>query len=351
MEIAEILRHTVIPWTGPDEFRLLVAQLPLGKAALPPGVRLSRRKLRGRRVASKGPRHYVGRSIVTAHWPDDHLVEKSVASLVCVVSGEAMLPLGETILHCNTGHFVFIPAGVPQPRGHNRPHLDEAAQQRDAHCDLLWFYRWNQFVRCWMCHSRGHVHQHDYKQNFFVTSPRAAQLFDLLSDEALEGGGDAEPTRGALLRAFLCVLEKEIARGNYTDFNPSTSDDNAPPQLDNDPMKEAQRYVKAHLNERLSIAQVARHVHMSPRLFTDQFRDATGHSFVEFVTANRLQVAQELLRTTDLTIGAVSRCVGIRSPAQLYSLFVRRCGVSPTEFRRSARRSHRESAASPANHA
>lgn len=336
--LPQILHEKLLPWAQSREMlRLVVAQPSLKGILLPSGVCASRMKLRSKRTPIKGPRGHSNLSTVTAHWPQDGLIEKKVAQLACVVNGEADLALGEYTLHCGAGHFILIPPGVPHPVGQNHPHLSEAAQRHEGHCDLVWFGKWGRAIRCYLCHSRGHTHRHNVEENYFILNPRAVQLFELLTSEATERNDGYERACQYLLSVFLLIVARELSQGRY--LHPgSLIDEDQPAGDEDDPIEQIQRHVKLHLSEPLTIEQAAHQVYMSRALFTQRFRRQTGQSFNEFVTQCRLQEAKTLLAESEWAIALIIKFVGIKSPAHFSRLFQRHVGTSPTEFRRRARR-------------
>ena len=95
----------------------------------------------------------------------------------------------------------------------------------------------------------------------------------------------------------------------------------------------------AHLDEELEVGDLARRVAMSDRTFARRFRDVTGTTPHQWLTAQRVARARQLLETTDLTIDAVASRSGLGSAANLRSRLREAVGVSPSAYRsRFARR-------------
>lgn len=96
-------------------------------------------------------------------------------------------------------------------------------------------------------------------------------------------------------------------------------------------------YIRAHLDEPLPLARLAGHVAYSPYHFTRIFKDRTGLSPLYYVAALRLQKAKDLLLRTNLGIRDVGLEIGQQSLGTFTTRFTERVGVSPSEFRHSAR--------------
>ena len=65
-----------------------------------------------------------------------------------------------------------------------------------------------------------------------------------------------------------------------------------------------------------------------------RFNDATGHSPLTWLIAERVEHSKQLLETTDFGLDAIAEASGFRSQETLRHHFRARTGVSPTAFRR-----------------
>lgn len=101
-----------------------------------------------------------------------------------------------------------------------------------------------------------------------------------------------------------------------------------------DPVKSAIHYVQHHFAEPLSVPEVAALVYLSPSYFSRLFKQETGVTFVEYLTAVRLNHAKQLLRMTQLPIEAVARSTGFGNQSYFTALFRREEGWTPREYRR-----------------
>jgi AraC-like DNA-binding protein len=82
-----------------------------------------------------------------------------------------------------------------------------------------------------------------------------------------------------------------------------------------------------------SLAGLARQLELSRRQTARLVRSETGSSFRELKTAARLQRAQKLLLTSELSILEVALRSGWNSASQFHDAFRRRLGVTPARFR------------------
>jgi transcriptional regulator GlxA family with amidase domain len=98
-------------------------------------------------------------------------------------------------------------------------------------------------------------------------------------------------------------------------------------------LAELQRWVPDHLTEDLRVEALARRAGMSERHFVRAWRDETGTTPAAFVESCRLEAARRLLESTDLTVDAVAREVGLVRAERLHRAVRRRLGTTPASYR------------------
>ena len=96
---------------------------------------------------------------------------------------------------------------------------------------------------------------------------------------------------------------------------------------------EVQRWLPDHLTEDLTVESLAARAAMSPRTFARTFRAETGTTPAAHVEELRVEAARRLLETTDQTVGAVARNVGLKHAETLHRAFTRRVGTTPDRYR------------------
>ena len=104
-------------------------------------------------------------------------------------------------------------------------------------------------------------------------------------------------------------------------------------------LKQAVAYIDSHYtDETLSLNQVAREVNISANYLSAVFSQETGETFTEYVTGRRMDLAKELLRTTDKRSGEVAAAVGYRDPHYFSFLFKKTQGCTPRDYRGGGKR-------------
>jgi transcriptional regulator GlxA family with amidase domain len=111
-----------------------------------------------------------------------------------------------------------------------------------------------------------------------------------------------------------------------------------PDRVETDDLAATLDWVVAHLDEPLTVNEMALRAKMSPRTFARRFRDAVGETPLQWLLAQRVVLAQRLLETTELSIDAVAERCGLGTAANLRLHLGRRLGVAPSDYRQTFRR-------------
>ncbi|MFJ3925860.1 GlxA family transcriptional regulator [Streptomyces sp. NPDC090022] len=93
-------------------------------------------------------------------------------------------------------------------------------------------------------------------------------------------------------------------------------------------------WAQERLDQPISLGELAAHARMSLRTFTRRFRDEVGMTPVQWLTAQRLELARQLLETTDLSVDLVAHRAGFGSANSLRQHMRAAIGVSPVAYRR-----------------
>ena len=94
-------------------------------------------------------------------------------------------------------------------------------------------------------------------------------------------------------------------------------------------------FIHEHIDEPLSLSQLAHVAAYSPYHFSRIFKQQTGLSPNHYVSSLKLQKAKNLLFTTDLSIRDISMEIGQQSLGTFTTRFTERVGQTPSQFRKS----------------
>lgn len=103
-------------------------------------------------------------------------------------------------------------------------------------------------------------------------------------------------------------------------------------------IKRALACIQAGFTRPLTLEDVARQVHVSPYYLSHLLSRESGRSFTDHLTELRMGRARELLVSTELSVGEIAAEVGLSDGNYLARVFKRETGLTPSEYRRQARR-------------
>ena len=92
-------------------------------------------------------------------------------------------------------------------------------------------------------------------------------------------------------------------------------------------------YIREHLDQHLTLAQLGAVVYMSPYHFARLFQHSTGLPPHRFVVRARIDHAATLLAAPEPSIARIAQVVGFRTPSHFATVFHRIMGVTPSEYR------------------
>jgi AraC family transcriptional regulator len=100
-------------------------------------------------------------------------------------------------------------------------------------------------------------------------------------------------------------------------------------------LRKIEEHVREHLAEEITVETLAGLVELSPFHFSRVFKQAVGISPLQFVTRERVYLAQQLIRETSRSLIDIGLEVGYTSPSYFSKVFRRVTTVTPMEFRNS----------------
>ncbi|HOV38907.1 MAG TPA: helix-turn-helix domain-containing protein, partial [Spirochaetales bacterium] len=99
-------------------------------------------------------------------------------------------------------------------------------------------------------------------------------------------------------------------------------------------IEKAKKYIEENYQSPLSYKDVARAVFISPSYFLSLFKRETGTTFVDYLTAVRIEKAKHTLLTTDLSITQIAYDLGFNNPNYFSNIFRKIVGVPASEYRK-----------------
>ena len=108
-----------------------------------------------------------------------------------------------------------------------------------------------------------------------------------------------------------------------------------------DQMQSVLTFAKSRLHTALSVEDLARAAHLSPRQFSRAFRAEIGESPAKAIERLRLEAARTMLEEGNHSFEAVAQQTGFVSRERMRRVFIRAFGRSPQAVRRESRRASR----------
>ncbi len=99
-----------------------------------------------------------------------------------------------------------------------------------------------------------------------------------------------------------------------------------------------QQHIDQHFVEDMTVEQLAKANYISPDYLTKCFREVTGYTPKQYITANRLVYARKLLRTTDMTVDNVAFRAGFFNVNNFIRSFKQYYGETPGNYYKNARK-------------
>ncbi|CAA9348198.1 hypothetical protein AVDCRST_MAG94-2655 [uncultured Leptolyngbya sp.] len=156
------------------------------------------------------------------------------------------------------------------------------------------------------------------------------QIAMLLLAEAKSGGMMGRLYVESLSQALIIHLLR-----HYSEGAPITARENR--SLTHIQLQPALDYIHTHLDQDLSLVQIAQNSNISPTYFARLFKQAAGTSLHQYVIKQRVKRAKLLLTTTEFTIEHIAAQVGFSSQSHLTHHCKRLTGMTPKQLFNSVR--------------
>lgn len=99
-------------------------------------------------------------------------------------------------------------------------------------------------------------------------------------------------------------------------------------------IQEVARHISRNYAQPITLEGAAELACMEKTYFSKRFKALTGFGFQEYLTQTRIRAAQELLRTSRLTVGEVAEACGFAGGNYFGDVFRRLVGMSPSQYRK-----------------
>jgi AraC-like DNA-binding protein/mannose-6-phosphate isomerase-like protein (cupin superfamily) len=232
---------------------------------------------------------------VTPDWHPRRHAHAAGETLI-VVHGAIHVALDDATVTLTTGDVMYYPAGL-----HHREYVD-GGQVADLFCV--------NYLPSTHDHASATLMTHDRNGRLRLL---AQWLFDIVTSEP-----DIEQ---ALLNNYASILHGEMLH--------QASDRAMSPMV-----LASRTYFREHLDQPLTVDDVARHVGMSRSHFTRRYKQLTGVTPWDDLLRLRVEATRNLLITTQLPLRAIAAMVGFSDEYHLSRVFRRYQLVAPGYYRK-----------------
>lgn len=160
----------------------------------------------------------------------------------------------------------------------------------------------------------------------------------LLLHERMEGflldGAEGDPSgqiyqlgTTTQLHSFLCGSLKRILQA----LKPEPGNTGA------NEVDKALQYIHAHIDEKISLSQLAQHVNFNETYLCTVFRSRTGTSIINYINQTKMEKAAERLSREDVLLKTLAAELGFSDQFYFNKMFRKYYGVSPSEYRKRQR--------------
>ncbi|MCZ4292813.1 AraC family transcriptional regulator [Vibrio sinaloensis] len=94
------------------------------------------------------------------------------------------------------------------------------------------------------------------------------------------------------------------------------------------------RYIEQHMNQRISVMQLAGSVFLGESQFHSLFKEQMGITPHQYVLGKRIDMAKQLIEQGNLTLGQVAEFTGFSGQSTFTHTFSRLQGISPSQYKK-----------------
>ena len=123
-----------------------------------------------------------------------------------------------------------------------------------------------------------------------------------------------------LLNGLLLLIQTKLPMYKSTQYNA---------------VQAAKLYIRTHFRQNPSLAEIANAVYLSPNYLCEKFRKETGKTVLNFLTEQKINYAETLLKSTKLSVTDICFSSGFSSLSNFLRAFKLYKNISPVAYRKS----------------
>lgn len=167
--------------------------------------------------------------------------------------------------------------------------------------------------------------------NYFLNSLSTYNFPDLF--QQYFGDSEIQVSKAANASTFVEIVDwLKTLQNNVTSFLKATSSTS-----NNSILNLTKNYINAHVFEKISLADVASHINISPSYLSSIFKKHYEQSFVDYVNMVKIEKACELIKENNYLIYQISYMLGYENAYYFSKVFRKYIGMTPKEYQISIR--------------
>ncbi len=95
----------------------------------------------------------------------------------------------------------------------------------------------------------------------------------------------------------------------------------------------AKKYVLMNLDKKITLGEVAAHLHLNPSYFSRLYKQHTNENFIDYVIKTKMERAQELIDHSNVSIDKISEMLGFENKSYFFKIFKKYFGATPREYK------------------
>lgn len=101
-----------------------------------------------------------------------------------------------------------------------------------------------------------------------------------------------------------------------------------------DPIDRTVKYIRSHIGKDITLKELAEVAQLSPYYFAHCFKEQTGYAPIEYVINSKIDQAKMMLVHGTESVESIAFSLGYSSSNSLISLFLKRIGMTPHQYRK-----------------
>lgn len=126
------------------------------------------------------------------------------------------------------------------------------------------------------------------------------------------------------------LLKKRVHKKARASFSGEMGQENG----NTDTIDTIKKYIRNHIQEEISMSDIAEVVYLNPQYMVRMFRKQEGISILEYITDTRIELASKLLRETNDSINQVAGLVGYANYSYFSRVYKKVTGMTPQEYKK-----------------